>query len=298
MSFFPNPYLLYEIDMTNLSNASYNGLQLEVRKHTRSGMQFQASYVFSKTLTDANALRGLDPQIDNAAPRVERSRADSDLTHVFKLSHYFPLPFGPGHRFNTRNTVLRHAIEGWGLAGIALLQTGNPVSVLSGRGTLNRGARSTQNSVDTNATMSQLRDATGLFINGNGAYWIDPSHINPSNRQGVGADGAAPFAGQLFFNPQPGTQGSLQRRSLDGPPFKNYNFSIVKEFKFAERHSLEFHADFFNLFNHPNFLAYDDSTSSYDYNVNNSSFGRITNQNTTADGVGSRLIQYSLTYRF
>ena len=290
-SFFPNPYLLYALEMTNLSTANYNGLQLEVTKRMHSGFQFQANYTYSKALTDANALRGLDPQLDNASPTVERARADFDLTHVFKLNYYAPLPIGKGHALHSNNAIAKRVIDGWALSGFAVLQTGSPVSILSARGTLNRGARSGLNSVDTSATIDQLHDYTGLFMTGNGPYWIDPSHINPSDTRGVAADGAAPFAGQIFFNPQPGTQGSLQKRAVDGPPFRTYNMAIVKNFDLTERQRLEFHAEFYNFLNHPNFFL-------SDQNVNNTGFGRITTQNTSNDGVGPRLIEYGLIYRF
>jgi hypothetical protein len=181
-------------------------------------------------------------------------------------------------------------LDGWALSGIGVIQTGSPVSIFSGRGTLNRGARSANNTVDTTATISQLHAITGLFMTGNGPYWINPANIGPDTR-GVAADGTQPFAGQVFVNPQPGTQGSLQKRALDGPPFRNYNFSVVKNFKITERQTVDFHADFFNVFNHPNFFLNDQT-------VNNASFGRITQQNTSNDGVGPRTIQYGLYYRF
>jgi len=290
MSFFPNPYLLYATELTNRSTANYNGLQLEVRKHTRGGIQIQANYTFSKALTDANALRALDPQIDNAAPSVERARADYDLTHAFKFNYYIPLPIGTGHAFSSHNKVLKQVLDGWAISGIGVIQTGSPVSILSGRGTINRGGRSANNTVDTTLNISQLHDITGLFMTGNGPYWLNPANIGPDTR-GVAADGAAPFAGQVFFNPQPGTQGSLQKRALDGPPFKSFNFTTVKTFRITERQTLDLHADFFNIFNHPNFFL-------NDQNVNNSSFGKITTQNTSNDGIGPRVLQFGLYYRF
>jgi hypothetical protein len=253
-------------------------------------MQFQANYTFSKALTDSNALRALDAQVDNASPSVERARADYDLTHTFKFNHYFPLPIGSGHRFSSRNPVLKQVLNGWALSGFGVLQTGSPVSILSARGTLNRAARSANSTVDTTATISQLHAITGLFMTGNGPYWVNPANIGPDTR-GVAADGAAPFTGQVFFNPQPGTQGSLQKRALDGPPFRSYNFTVVKTFHITERQTLDLHADFFNIFNHPNFYL-------SDQNVNNASFGRITSQNYSNDGVGPRVIQFGLYYRF
>ena len=289
-SYFPNPYLLYSSMMTNLSNASYNALQVEVRKRTRNGFQFQANYTFSKALTDSNAFRSLDAQLDNASSRIERSPADYDQRHAFKLNHYIPLPLGEGHRFGSGNRLVSRIAGGWGLSGFLAIYNGSPVSVLSARGTVNRGARSGQNTVDTTLTHDQLREITGLFMTGNGPYWIDPSHVGPDTR-GVAADGAQPFAGQVFFNPQPGTLGNLQRRSLTGPMYQSYNFSVVKNVRIAERHSVELHADFFNLFNHANFYL-------GDQNVNNASFGKITTQNYSNDGVGPRVLQFGLYYRF
>jgi hypothetical protein len=290
VSFFPNPYLLYSAVMTNLGNSSYQSAQFEVRKRIRNGMQFQANYTFGKALTDSLGLRGLDAQLDNANPRIERARADFDLTHSIKLNHYVPLPFGKNQKFDLRNAVLNKIAGGWGLSGFMVLQSGNPVSILSARGTLNRGARSGQNTVDVTSTREQLAALTGTFKMGNGVYWMNPSNI-ASNTQGVSPDGTAPFAGQMFENPQAGSVGNLQRRSLDGPWNKSYNFSLSKEIQFTERHKLEFHAEIFNILNHPNFYI-------SDQNVNSNNFGRFSGQNYSNDGVGPRLMQFGLYYKF
>jgi hypothetical protein len=290
-SYFPNPYLLYSSLLTNISNSSYNAFQFEVRKRTRNGMQFQANYTFSKALSDAEATRGLEAQLDNSNPKIEKARSPFDLTHAFKLSHYIPLPFGPGRRFNPGNALLRRAAEGWGLSGFLIIQSGPPVSILSNRGTLNRGARSTNlNTVDTNLTLGQLKDMTGLYMTGKGPYFINPSAIN-TNGLGVAPDTSAPFSGQVFFNPQPGSVGSLQRRILSGPGFWDYDFSVSKDTKITERQSIEFRADMYNLFNHPNFYV-------GDQNVNSSTFGRISGLMSTGNRIQTRLMQFGLFYRF
>ncbi len=290
-SYFPNPYLLYSSLFTNRSNSSYNGLQVEVRKRIRNGIQFQANYTFSKALSDAELTRGLEPQLDNSNPGIEKSRSPFDLTHAFKLNHYVPLPFGAGQKWNPGNPVLRRVAEGWGLSGFLLIQSGPPVSILSNRGTLNRGSRSTGlNTVDTMLTLDQLKGITGLYITGNGPYFVDPAHI-ASSGLGVAADTDAPFKGQVFFNPQPGSVGSLQRRILDGPGFWDYDFSVSKDTKITERQSLEFRADMFNVFNHPNFFAGDQL-------VNSSTFGKITGLESSGNRVTNRVFQFGLFYRF
>jgi len=182
------------------------------------------------------------------------------------------------------------AAGGWAMSGFMVLQSGNPLSILSARGTLNRGSRSGQNTVDVSATRDQLAALTGTFKMGNGPYWFNPSNIG-SNTQGVSPDGTAAFNGQMFFNPQPGSVGNLQRRSLDGPWGKSYNFSLSKEIQFTERQKLEFHAEAFNILNHPNFYISDQT-------VNGNNFGRYAGQNYSNDGVGPRLLQFGLYYKF
>ena len=129
-----------------------------------------------------------------------------------------------------------------------------------------------------------------FYKTGSSVYYLNPAVIGP-NGTGAAADGSAAFAGQVFFNPDAGSVGSLQRRILTGPSFADYNFAVVKDTKISERHSLQFRADFYNLFNHANFVLGDP-------NINSVNFAKITNQFYSADGVGPRLVQFGLYYKF
>jgi hypothetical protein len=290
-TYFPNPYLLYSSELLNFSNSTYNGLQLEARRRTRSGIQFQAGYEFSKTLSDTSVERGLDALLDNNNPGLERARAPWDLTQSFKLNHYIPLPFGPGQHFTSGHGWVNHIIGGWAYSGFVTVDSGAPISILSALGTLNRSARSGQNTVNTTDTLGQLQQLSGVFMTGNGPYYINPSAINPSTGQGIAAYGSAPFTGEVFSTPGAGTVGSLQRRILSGPWYTNYNMALSKDTKITERQSIQFRADFYNVFNHANFYV-------GDQNVTSTSFGRITSMFYSADGVGPRVIQFGLFYKF
>ena len=101
------------------------------------------------------------------------------------------------------------------------------------------------------------------------------SAINTDGR-GAATDGAAPFSGQVFFNPGPGTLGTLQRRQFSGPWNTAYDMAATKSFRFGERHTVQLRAEGFNLFNHPTFYVGNESTSTTRFNVNNTTFGRIT----------------------
>lgn len=287
-SYFPNPLTLYSSELSNYTNSSYNGLQTQVRKRTRNGLQFQASYVWSKAFSDTSVERGLDPILDNNNPKIERARAPWDLTHSFKINHYIPIPVGNGHQMNYR--PLEKLIGGWGISGFFTMNSGAPISILSARGTLNRTARSGENTVNTTDTLTQLKSLTGVFMTGNGPYFVNPSAIGP-NGTGAAADGSAPFQGQVFFNPGAANVGALQRRSLNGPWFNNYNMAILKDTRFTERHSVQLRADFYNLLNHPNFFI-------GDQNINSVGFGKITTMFTSAEGVSSRVLQFGLLYKF
>ena len=291
-SYFPNPLVLYSSSLTNMNHSTYNAGQFEVRKRTRNGMQFQANYTFSRALTGTLAVRAIEALLDNARPEVEKGIADFDQRHAFKLNHYTPLPFGGAHRLRFGNSALDKIVSGWSLSGFVSFYSGSPVGVISSRGTFNRGARSTNlNTVDTNQTYQELRAMTGLFMTSDGPYWIDRSHIHPTLGTGVAPDGQAAFEGQVFFNPQPGTIGSLQRRILQGPAYKSYDFAVIKDTVIKEDHRIEFHAQFYNLLNHPNFYL-------SDQNVNSATFGKINSQNYNNAGIGPRQMEFGLNYRF
>jgi hypothetical protein len=95
------------------------------------------------------------------------------------------------------------------------------------------------------------------------------------------------LSGQVFFNPQPGSLGSLQRRALDGPGFWMYDAALIKHIRITERQRLQFRADAYNLFNHPNFFV-------GDQNVNSSTFGQIKSMNFTNYGISTRQLQFGL----
>ena len=89
-----------------------------------------------------------DPFLDNAQPGLERARADFDLRHVLNANFVYELPFG-------RWTALPAKLTGgWTVGSIVNWQSGAPLSVLSGRGTVNRTARSFQNTATTSLTRS------------------------------------------------------------------------------------------------------------------------------------------------
>jgi hypothetical protein len=293
LNFFRNPVALGTNITNNYSNSTYNGLQIDVHRRLSADLQFQANYTFSKVLSDAGGAEQtrFEPILDQANPQLERARPPFDVTHAFKANGVWNLPFGSGHRLNMSDRGMRMLISGWFVSGILTWQSGGPYSILSGRGTVNRSARSTNfNTADSTLTQKQLDELLQVRMTSTGPYFIAASAINPSDGRGVAPDGTAPFTGQVFFHPDAGRNGSLQRRVFTGPSVSNLDFALGKTMRFKENQSLELRAEASNVLNHPSWYV---TPGNVDPNINSTTFGKI-----TSTFYDRRLVQFSLHYRF
>lgn len=300
LSFYENRNVLGANTVSNTGWANYHGLQLEVFKRVRNDLQFQFSYVYSKTLsnTTGDGQTNFEPLLDNANESLEVAPSPFDLRQVYKLNYLYELPFGRGKRWSG-NKLANATLGGWSVSGIWSYQSGAPFSILSGWGTLNRGARSVgSNTASVNGTTGdELKELVGggVFMTGRGPYFVAPSIID-ANGRGASPAGTAPFAGQKFFNPDAGTVGNLQRRMFYGPWQFGWDAGVQKQFRFLERHSVTLHADAFNVLNKATFNVptnSGDSPSRTNFTINNTTFGRITGM-----FYSQRRLQFGLYYRF
>ncbi len=269
VSFFPNPNAIGADMLTNYSNSTYNSLQLEARHRMRSGLSLEANYTFSKVLSDADGDSQTRFQnfLDVNNPKLDRARANFDLTHMIKADGFYELPFGKGRRFHFR--PLDRLIGGWTVGSTMVWQSGAPFSILSGYGTLNRssGGRSYYNGANTTLQGSALFNAVSFQMTGNGPYIVPQSAINPADGTGVNQGGPA-FSGEIFSNPGPGQLGTLQRRMFSGPWTFDIDGSIKKTIDITDKVSAEIRMDAFNALNHATFW-------SGDQNINANTFGVI-----------------------
>lgn len=293
VNFYPNPLAQALALTTNLSSTAYNALQAEATYRFARGIQIHANYTYSKVLTDSvgNIGTDFDPFLNIHNTAIERSRGVFlDLTHVFKAIGSYDLPLN--RLAGTHTRARRVAFDGWNVAGIFNAQSGQPFSITAGgRGTLNRagGNRSQYNTANTTLNKSQLNDLIRFRMTSAGPYFIAPSAIGPDGR-GAAADGAAPFAGQVFFNPAPGSVGTLQRDWFSGPSISTLDLKISKTTRISERQSLELRLTGSNIFNHPNFFI-------FDQDINSTTFGKITQTGGRLSS-DNRQLQLSLSYHF
>ena len=295
----PNPVAGVADILTNGGDSTYHAGVVEVRRRFTKGLSFQANYAYGKVLSDVGATGGLgqtrfDPYLDFNNARKDYARALFDVTHQFKANFVYELPAGRGHWFNMNNVVVEKFLSGWTIGSVFNWQSGNPFSIDSGRGTLNRSGRCNGRcTADSNLTAKQIQNLVGVFKDSTGVYMINPSVINPSGPdagRGVGTDQVvcnySSFPGQAFCHPAPGTLGSLQHLMFSGPSLFTWDFSVLKETPITERIKFEYRAEFFNFLNHPVFATTDETISS-------NQFGRF-----TGVAVAARRIQMTLMLKF
>jgi hypothetical protein len=283
---YQNPNALGTDLLTNYSSSSYNSLQLEAKHHVGHGVFVEANYTWSKVLSDADgdSQSRLQHFLDINNPKIERSRANFDLTHMIKADGFYELPIGKGHALHYR--PLDRVIGGWILGATMTWQSGAPFSILSGRGTLNRESRSYYNTADTTLTGSQLSQVVRYQMTGNGPMMIAQSAINSTDGTGVNTDGQPLFSGQIFTNPGAGTIGVLQKRMFDGPWTFTTDMQLKKTISITESKKLELAIDGFNALNHPTFW-------SGDQNINSTTFGVM-----SSVFYSPRVMQFGAHYRF
>lgn len=260
--------------------SNYHGLQAEIRRRFTGGWYYQVNYTWSKAFTNAEQAQAeFSPYLDNTIGDAwEKKRLNQDVQHVLKGNFVYELPIGPGKRFWNTSGFAGKVLGGWQISGIAQFRTGRPISFISGRGTLNRSARSGNNTPNTTLSLPELQERVGLFFDPRTGL---PLLVDPEL---IGSDGRANPA--FFTHPSAGEVGKLSLTPVDGPGYWNVDTALIKRVRFKERLGLELRLEAFNVFNHTNFSV-PNSLS-----IDDTDFGKI---NSTFD---PRILQLSWKFTF
>ncbi|HLH02106.1 MAG TPA: carboxypeptidase-like regulatory domain-containing protein [Bryobacteraceae bacterium] len=251
------------------ANSIYNSLQATISHRFSNGLHFQAAYTWAKAIDETSTGNtSLNSAVnDQTSLHDSRGPADFDRTHRVIVNYTYDLPFF-AHR-----TGLTHALlGGWFVSGITTWQSGAPFTVIDSAAASAYGLLGTGTPTTPNLILGVDPMTHGSIISRLSDY-VNITAFSPA--QAVGPDGSTGF-------------GNLGRNTFRGPFQQNWDFSAGKSFAVTEHQALRITADFFNLFNHPNFAnpAFLDIESP-------SNFGQITST------VGTpRLIQFSARYSF
>src|SRR5580692_7525106 len=255
--FAPFPYM-HPTDprfsaVTQLStgeNSHYNGLQLTAMKRLGHGLQGQFNYTWSRcmdTVSNGGFLQfsagGILSPLPGELAR-DYGPCDYDIRHNLNAQYVYQLPI------HVRSHQLAHVVNGWQISGTMFWHSGVPFSVLStpysanGNGIV-QGSGPQFASVITGVPLYEHHPVAGVTQPGT-LQWLNPaafvSAVDPSTGQCAGGD-----------DPQHCQFGNLGRNALRGPDFVWNDFYLTKWFPVNERVKLRVEAQFFNVFNHPNF---------------------------------------------
>jgi len=265
-----NPSLLADIGQisgtASIGNQSYNALQALLQKRLSAGLQYSVAYTWSKCMTNNLGYYGQGGQsgqsnwyyqnIYDAA--AEWGPCDYDVAQNFVTNAIYDLPIGRARSFGKNMNKIEDAIiGGWQAAGILSLHGGFPLTVTAAdaSGTGSRGAR---------ANCIAAPDVFGEQDSPLGGYqWFSPAS---------------------YTQPAAGTFGSCGVGTVRGPGLHTFDFDLTKNFKFTERQSLDFRADFINLTNTPI--------------LNAPNHGIGTTLGLLQGSQGARNVQFSLKYHF
>ena len=245
----------FTLNQTN-GKSTYHSLQASLARHLSHGLQFQASYTFSKSIDNASNAGGgafSDGSLDTSSGldtgnvwgnqldgHVNRGVSDFDRTHRFVLSYVWDLPKSS---FASSSAAARVLLSNWQLSGVVVAMSGLPVDIFDpAAGSLYglNGARPNWAPGATRETATS-NIPPGYFFN---PFAFSLPTVQPGQPIPSAHDPTA-------IAPDGGTDiGNLGRNVLRGPSQSNVDFSILKRLPLSESKNIELRADFFNVLNH------------------------------------------------
>jgi hypothetical protein len=237
----------------------YNALTLTLTQRLWHGLTVDSNYTWSKALDDAsnpgtdNAGTNLPQDVENIA--AEKGLSDFDHRHRFVTSFLYQLPF-----LKSSEGWIHAAFADWQAGGIWTLESGSPFTVNLSTDVANNGE-----------PLSAPSQRPNLICDPNKGPKTTAEWFNTA----------------CFVTPAPYTYGNAGRDIVIGPGTNDFDATLQKNFVFRESRQLQFRADIFNFFNHPNF-----NQPNRIFTTGPSNFGTISSAN------DPRIMQFSLRYAF
>jgi hypothetical protein len=227
----PIPTLSAEtFDIFSNAYANYNGLGITFRRNFSHGLSANLAYTWSHALDIASSSNlgsaNNGYYRSEANQNWEYGNADIDQRHRFTAYYDWQLPVGHGRSFAAHTPGWVDAIiGGWSHLGIWSLHTGNYFTPVLSLDYSNSGAPQARPDLTCNPNNNAPHTTAG---------WVNNN---------------------CFALPAQGTYGNAGRNILIGPGYFDTNLSLLKDFRITESRYLQFRAEFFNTFNHPNFTG-------------------------------------------
>jgi hypothetical protein len=305
-------------EFKNVSKANYNSLQASLTKQVSDSRvfgrtYFTLAYTLAHSLDNSSGFRQRNSSVPSYQTNLFYGSSDQDVRNRITFSGGWDLPFDQLWKSGSKRLT-----QGWSVFPIVTWHSGFPFDVFARLADrfdpTSEGPSGAGDPTNVHANIvgsTQTFDPrTAQTINGTaGNYYFNPNSFSSAqcgdsnNPIATCTPGPTilPANSQVVADPSLATYGTLPRNFLRGPGFINFDLAFSKTTALVgERMKLEFRAEFFNIFNHANFLSpgvnnNGDGTFTGGFggtNINSSQFGQITS---TYD---PRIIQLALRLSF
>lgn len=218
-------------DPRNMSN--YHGAQLTLNRRFAKGLQFLASYTWSKSLDYGGSAASGGGAVGNPQTitnlKAGYGPSGFDAPQRFVGSWTWELPFGPGKPW-LNHGILSNVVGNWQLGGIATAQSGLPFTV------------HLANCVNNASNCWPDRIGSGTAANQSFSHWYDPASFAAPCAVGLVNGTCSQYAYRY---------GNSGRGILRAPKLVDFDLSASKNITIKERLQIQLRLDAFNALNHP-----------------------------------------------
>jgi hypothetical protein len=261
-------------EIAGISDSSYNALQISLKRRFARGFSMLASYTLAKTLDDVSSFNITGSASQSVAGendlaqnpfdvKAEWGRSMFDARHRLVVSYQWDLPW-----YKHPNNWYGHVLGNWQVNGITTLMSNTPFTVYDSSNPSLQGS---------------APEISGFFSS-------RPNIIGNPNTGTCAAGIPVRTAGcwfntNAFAHAATGQFGDVGRNTMDGPAFRQWDFSAIKTIPIRESMNLQFRAEIFNIFNNVNFELPNND-------INSPGFGQI------VAAQPGRIVQLALKFQF
>jgi hypothetical protein len=277
--------------LTNKGSSNYHGLLLTLDKNISQGLRFEFNYTWSHSIDNTSLSANNNSLFSNSGficdilrPRACRASSDFDVRQEITSNFTYDLPFGRGKMFAANSPrLLDEAIGGWSFSGLPVYRTGLALTPYS------------------DAYLASFDNEDPAIFTGNKADLKTKVNVDYTTNTVYGFAGGVAGAAKVLaeFRGPIGLEYG-QRNLVRGPGAFFFDAGLGKKFPIIEdKLNLQFRADAFNVFNHPNF-----GPLNMNIVTNASQFGQITGTNLSPSSMAAavssayRVAQFSLRLEF
>jgi hypothetical protein len=242
------PYLQYINWLSNIDRSNFNALQTTLTARGYHGLGFVGAYTYGHGLDDYSTARGIHTPQNNLNPNADYSNSDFDQRHHFSFTLNYALPGRKGYG---------QMLEGWVVNSAVLIQSGLPWSPVD-TSDISKSGDKKSDRWDFFGNPSDFTAGTSPIP----FYRADqpaPFNVFPAmcTQEATAAGATANLAkfgcfaqgNSVLIAPPTGTYGTAARNLFRDDGFRNWDFSLFKNWTVKERLTAQFRVEVFNILN-------------------------------------------------